>query len=291
MRLRETQREMAALLMAPPGANRRAIAAAASRIIKPNGRLSSLERLDIYSRSYWRRLLDSLAEDFPGLRAIIGEKDFERMAQAYLTERPSCSFTLRDLGSRLIQWLEKNPACLRQHRELALDMARLEWAHIVAFDGPQDPVLAPEHLLAPGPGLRVGVQPYITLLALQYPVDALRVMIRNDDDDFGTTSNAAGKRKRRSVQKLGRTRQTPLFVAVHRVDSSVYYRRLEPEEFRLLEALRAGRSVPRAIAQTFQNPARPAEEIPALLESWFAAWAQLGWLTVSLTNKKGRKSK
>ena len=82
MRLRETQREMAALLMAPLGTNRRAIAAAASRIIKPNGRLSSLERLDIYSRSYWRRLLDSLAEDFPGLRAIIGEKDFERMAQA-----------------------------------------------------------------------------------------------------------------------------------------------------------------------------------------------------------------
>ena len=54
------------------------MAAEAAQIIKPNDRLSSLERLQIYSRSYWFRILDSFTEDFPGLRAIVGEKQFER---------------------------------------------------------------------------------------------------------------------------------------------------------------------------------------------------------------------
>ena len=34
--------------------------AAASEFIKPNDRLSSFERLEIYNRQYWFRLLDCL---------------------------------------------------------------------------------------------------------------------------------------------------------------------------------------------------------------------------------------
>ena len=298
MNLLETQRSMAAALMVPLGRNSRvarkaangnSMAAEAARIIKPNDRLSSLERLEIYSRSYWFRLLDSFTDDFPGLHAIVGEKAFERLANAYLRERPSRSFTLRDLGSQLIEWLEVNPAFVRRHRALALDMARLEWAHIVAFDGPQYPVLDPEHLLEPRPGLRLGVQPYVTLLELQYPVDELRVAVRSNEEGSATASNAASHRTRRAVQKVGQARKEQIFVAVHRVNSSVYYRRLEPEEFRLLEALRDGRPVVRAIQEAFGESTRTAEEIPGLLESWFGAWAQFGWL--ALFDKKAFQKK
>src|SRR5216110_573652 len=43
-------------------------------IVKPNDRLSSVERLEIYSRSYWFRILSSLNEDFVGLRAVMGDE-------------------------------------------------------------------------------------------------------------------------------------------------------------------------------------------------------------------------
>src|SRR5260221_11348522 len=69
--------------------------------IKPNNRLTSVERLEIYSRSYWFRVLDSLHDDFPGLRAVLGQRAFHRLARAYLPACPSRSFTLRNLGSRL----------------------------------------------------------------------------------------------------------------------------------------------------------------------------------------------
>ena len=66
----------------------------AKEFIKPNSRLTSFERLEIYNRQYWFRILDSFGEDFPGLRAVVGRKRFDQIARGYLTEHPSTSFTL-----------------------------------------------------------------------------------------------------------------------------------------------------------------------------------------------------
>ena len=62
-------------------------------LVKPNSRLTSLERLEIYNRSYWSRVLDALGEDFPGVRAVVGAKRFEQIRRRYLDDCPSRSFT------------------------------------------------------------------------------------------------------------------------------------------------------------------------------------------------------
>src|SRR5471032_51602 len=77
--------------------------------IKPNDRLSSFERLEIYNKQYWFRLLDSLYEDFPGLRTLIGDERFQKMSIAYLTKYPSNTFSLRDLGDRLGKFIAQEP--------------------------------------------------------------------------------------------------------------------------------------------------------------------------------------
>lgn len=301
--LLDLQRRMAAAVMVPLTRNGRvarktatglSMAAEAARIIRPNDRMNSLERLEVYSRSYWFRLLDSFTEDFPGVRAIVGEAAFNRLAVAYLSECPSRSFTLRDLGSELMEWLEANPKSLGSRRALAFDMAQLEWAHIVAFDGPEEPMLDPEHLLTPGAGLRFGLQPYITLLELQYPVDELRVAICDNDEGSPGASNTFGNTgsPRRAIKRIAKISKKRRFVAVHRVDGSVYYRRLGLEEFRLLRELRDGLSVGRAIPKAFAESGRAPAEIPALLERWFVAWAHFGWLTVfSKSSSNSRKKK
>ena len=46
----------------------RSLQGIAESIIKPNDRLTSFERLEIYNRQYWLRLLSALAEDFEGLQ-------------------------------------------------------------------------------------------------------------------------------------------------------------------------------------------------------------------------------
>src|SRR5271169_2214963 len=104
----------------------------AEEIIKPNDRLTSFERLEIYNRQYWFRVLAALAEDFEGLRMIIGDRQFEKLSVAYVQDCPSRSFTLRNLGSRLESWLRAHPQFIAGVEDIALDMVRLEWAEIEA---------------------------------------------------------------------------------------------------------------------------------------------------------------
>jgi hypothetical protein len=299
MTLLETQRRMAAALMlpltpddliarrAPSGSTMEKEVAA---FIKPNSRLSSLERLEIYSRSYWFRILDSFRDDFPGLAAILGARGFERLARAYLADCPSRSFTLRDLGSQLEAWLERRPEFAGGNRELVRDMVRLEWAHIVAFDGPTEKVLGPEDLVELKPSLRLGLQPYISVLELDYPVDELRLKTNAACEDLRATSNVPTGRTKRGTLRTVRPARKQVFVAIHRLDLSVYYRRLTREQFRLLCALRAGCSIAVAIETAFQETAVPAGDIPELLKIWFSAWTQFGWLTPRRRTDGGSRS-
>lgn len=110
MTLLEIQQQMAADVMRPLAPGDRIatrdedgdlVRQRAAAYVKPNDRLTSVERLEIYNRQYWFRILDCLYDDFPGLRAILGERAFRRLSLAYLRDCPSESFTLRNLGSRL----------------------------------------------------------------------------------------------------------------------------------------------------------------------------------------------
>lgn len=261
---------------APDGSPMRAYAA---RFIKPNNRLTSFERLEIYNRQYWFRVLSSMIEDFPGLRAVLGDKRFEAMSKAYLVDCPSRSFTLRNLGSRLESWLRKKPKWAGTRQALALDIARLEWADIEAFDGEARPSLRPEDLsAAPGSKLKLKLQPYLQLLDLKYPVDDLLLEVRKDDEDTDFASNAFQERRtRKRVQSFAKLKPAPIFLAVHRLDDSVYFRRIEREEFLILRALRAGRTLGQAIALGFKKSSVSAGERSGSVQQWFQNWATLGW--------------
>src|SRR5207237_8217365 len=113
---------------------------------KPNDCMNSFELLEIYNRIYLFRIISSLMEDFPGLRALVGDRAFEKLATAYLYELPSESFSLRNLGLRLESWLRKNPKYTPKTPRLALDMVRLEWADIDVFDQGELPKLTAEDL-------------------------------------------------------------------------------------------------------------------------------------------------
>src|SRR5271163_2606487 len=78
-----------------------------SGYIRPNDRLDSFERLEIYNRQYWFRIINSFYEDFTALHALLGEERFYPMTIAYLETHPSRSFTLRNLGDRLESFLKK----------------------------------------------------------------------------------------------------------------------------------------------------------------------------------------
>jgi len=279
--LKDLQRRVAAAVMQPLTLGetmRRSATAEAEALIKPNDVLTSFERLEIYNRQYWFRVLSCFAEDFPGLRAIVGVRIFEKLMRAYLLACPSKSFTLRNLGSRLEEWLAANPKWTIANPRLALDMVRLEWAHIEAFDGGFEPILTPAEIETAGLELRISLQPYVRLLELAYPVDDLLIEVHDYEGETDISSNAARQSQWRTrVRHYGRPKPEPVYLAVHRADDSVYYKRLEIEAYRMLKALSEHHPLSAAIEKAFENSSMPEEDRVPSLQEWFANWAELGW--------------
>ena len=285
--LMELQRRLAAVVMQPlttqDGMRRktpegRSTKAEAEALIKPNRVLSSFERLEIYNRQYWFRVLSCFAEDFPGLRSIIGSSKFERLMRAYLNDCPSLSFTLRNLGSRLEVWLRSNPEWIAPRETLALDMVRLEWAHIEAFDGGYEPKLTLADIESAGLELPIALQPYIRLLELTYPVDDLLIEVHDEQVDSDISSNAARTRQLRNrIRRYAQPDPERIYLAVHRTDDSVYYKRLQVESFRMLKALSNQMPLDEAIDMAFFSSAMTEYERVIAIQHWFANWAELGW--------------
>lgn len=252
----------------------RPMAVVAAEFIKPNDRLTAFQRLEIYNRMYWFRVIDSFYEDCPGLRAALGERKFSRLAVAYLTKHQSSTFTLRNLGARLEDFIRAEPRWTAPRTALAREIARFEWAQTVAFDEASRPVLTPMEFARARPArFRLALQPYITLLALKHPVDSYVLAVKKRDALRGEASNATT-----SAPVAKRSRAVPLprpervWVAVHRVDNMLYYKRLEAPAFKILTALRDGATLDRAVAAGGRGVT--AEQI----QGWFALWAQFGWL-------------
>ena len=288
MNLLDIQRQMAAAVMTPltpsermrnVAPNGRSLRAVANKIIKPNDRLTSFERLEIYNRQYWFRVLSGFAEDFPGLRAVLGTRAFDKLAEAYLNDCPSRSFTMRNIGSQLETWLKKHPARTGSRYKLAIDMVRLEWAEINAFDGTRESPLTSADIAEANPAkLRLRLQPYVNLLDLRYPVDDLLLEVRKNTEELSVASNAFSERhKTKRVAAIARMRPGAIFLAVHRMGEEVYFRRLEGEEFAILSNLRDGKSLNGAIESALRNSTTPADTRPLLVQKWFQTWSTLGW--------------
>ncbi|HWB61007.1 MAG TPA: DNA-binding domain-containing protein, partial [Chthoniobacteraceae bacterium] len=256
----------------------RKMADVAAEFIKPNDRLTPFERLEIYSRSYWFRILDCFYDDFPGLRAVIGPRMFLKLAEAYLAKYPSASFTLRNLGSRLEKFLRAEPQWVGRRFDLALDVVRFEWAQVTAFD---DAALTPLHideLLGADPAkLRLGLQPYIALLELDYPVDDFILALKKHDALRAEASNAkTSAPKATRLKKVPLPRRKKTCVAVHRHENSLYYKPLTPESYALLTALRKGRTITDACERAFRN-APTNIDWSTKIKDWFQSWSSLGW--------------
>jgi hypothetical protein len=287
--LSDIQRRVAAAIMHPltrsetmprrrrDGVSNRSEAAA---FIKPNDRLSSFERLEIYNRQYWFRLYTSFEEDFPGLKAILGSAKFDRLMRDYLTDCPSQSFSLRNLGSQLESWLISHPAYLAPRTQLALDMARLEWAHIEAFDAGEDPLLDADDLAGIDEHSILRMQPCLRVLELHYPVEDLLIELRSETGSSDSSSNnASAARKTHRVRRVANLPPEDIFLVVHRHQNSVYYKRLEREDYRLLRSLLAGTPIGHAIDFAFEGSAIPEDARGPWLQQIFASWSSLGWFT------------
>jgi hypothetical protein len=281
------QREMAAAVMQPLTADEgmrtttadgRPMEAVAESFIAPNSRLTSFERLEIYNRQYWYRVLGSLAEDFPGLRAVVGGRRFDALSVEYLKDHPSRSFTLRNLGAKLPGWLAAHPERTGRRHRLAVDVAQIEWAFVEAFDSAEREPLTVEQIATLDGSSRLSLQPHLCLIALAYPADDLVLGLHKREKRQTSEAGMEHDDGETRPAKLPQLRPRRTWLAAHRVDLSVYYRRLEREEFQTLAAIREGKPLGAAIEAGFAGSRMAAQRRAERVREWFGHWAELGWI-------------
>jgi hypothetical protein len=293
MTLLELQRRMSEDVMRPLSADfqmqtttddGRSTAAIAEGYIKPNDRLSSFDRLEIYNRQYWFRVITAVAEDFPALNAVLGSEAFDELVLAYLRENPSSSFTLRNLGSRLPEWLQNHAEFTSGNHDLAMDIARLEWAYVEAFDRAAIPPVNGADFTGFDGETKLSLQPHLQLLDLKYPVDELVLAVHRETGPSDIMSNAISERRQTSEAVLPEMTRQNVYLAVHRYDNSVYYRRIDREAYQLLSSLQSGSSLGFALETAFEGGVYSLEDQTAKIQECFAHAAELGWFCITTPN-------
>ena len=133
--------------------------------------------------------------------------------------------------------------------------------------------MTPDDIADQPPGrLKLAVQPQIQLLALRYPVDDYAIAVKQNGlraDASNAVENVA--RKATPVKSVRRPKADRTYLAVHRHEGRIFYKRLEAPAYRMLLALREGKTLPRAVAAA--GPRVKAQDV----QGWFANWMQLGW--------------
>ena len=167
-------------------------------------------------------------------------------------------------------------------------MVRLEWAHIEAFDDAGEKVLGPEDLIELGPGFRAGLQPYIRLLELEYPVDKLRIQVNQASDEHEEASNAVLKQQgmARRVIRL-KPERNPISPCIGWTSPSIT-EGSPLKSFDYSTRFAKGRRSSRQFSMDSRTATAPLDEQRLNLEKWLAGWAELGWLCPPPKVKKER---
>ena len=162
---------------------------------------------------------------------------------------------MRNLGSKLAEWLAANPEYAGRRQRLAVDVARIEWAFIEAFDGAERAPLTLEQIATLMPARSLALQPHLQLIALEYAADDLVLELhdrqKREASEAGV-GHESGLEAPSSCPGCAASRPGLRRIAW---SFTVYYRRLKREEFLTLAAIRRGLPLGEALDAGIQRVA------------------------------------
>lgn len=248
------------------------------QVVTRSRALSARERLEIYSRAYFSRLLECLRHEYSVLAAALGDELFDAFALGYLREYPSQSYTLARLGDRFPDYLAATrPAGDGEPDadwpEFLIDLARLERTVNEVFDapGPERLELLDQRRMeaidpAEWPQAIVECVPSLRLMELCYPVNEYFTAVR----------------RKESPEIPG---SAPSWLAVTRRNYQVRRYSLQRSQFELLRALQGGETVNQAIARAAASSLLPDDQFANALRDWFYFWTAEGFFVAVRTGE------
>lgn len=260
----------------PEGVSGPSLRVEANARLRTVGGMSGLERLEVYNRQYWFRLITIMQEEFPCALHVIGLDAFNTWVIRFLDAHPPASPYLAEMDRGFPAFLRKRYR--GSNRAALLEAAEYDHAFSRAFDAPGgagDPVLAGAPVApsaSPKPVLPTASTKWVLAaqvrpLWLHWNFSAYRALCRGDAELTGRFP----LRRRGGADGYG--------LCVHRHENVLYEKAVTRAEFLLLGALRA----PRTLDQVFRAAQRGASprDLKAMerhVAAWFRDWTGLGWI-------------
>jgi hypothetical protein len=252
----------------PQGIEGASLRTEANARLRTVGGMSGLERLEVYNRQYWFRLITIMQEEYPCALHVIGLDVFNSWVIRYLDAHPPATPYLAEMDREFPSFLRKRYRAL--NRAQALEAVDYDKAFSRAFDGSDrfsDADAVPSGVNGSAATIKWRLSPVVTPLWLHWNFTAYRAACREDE----ALTRRIPLRPRGGRQGHG--------LCVHRHENTLYEKPVMRAEFLLLDALRT----PRTLDQVFRAAQKSAapQDVKAMerhVAAWFRDWTELGWV-------------
>lgn len=255
--------------------------AQAEVIAAGNEHLTPVEQVDIYREQFWLRHFDCLRDDFASIEHLLDEADrvadrevgitFEELARGYFAAHPSSSYTLRDLGDGMVGYL----ASTAPYRDdpFLMDLARVEWAFVEAFDGPDAASFEPSMIAGRSedewPAATLVFHPSLQRLTLSSPAHDYRIAVRRRSTKHGTPD---------ATEVPVRPAPRTCHLVVYRGSELLHCLEVDDQANAMLDELARGVALGAACERAAEASGVDIETFQSRLAGWFSEWTALGWI-------------
>lgn len=213
--------------------------------------LQNSERLGLYSRGYFLRILDCMKSDFKLLHWVLGEELFKTSVAEYIRKFPLRNYNINFIGENFPAYFEKNP--MEEHSYLK-SLAEFELNPYYCFnhfhEKPFDMKSLESVPLEAWQNAMFTFQPHLLLQESNWDLELLK-------EKFKTK---ASFEKKWIIEK-------PSYYLFYQKDEITFISNKKPPEFRTLQLLMSGKTLGE-VADELEH-----EDISSSIFEWFQSWS------------------
>ena len=234
--------------------------------------------MGVYVNAYRLRLAEFLDEDFPALRVLLGDDEFEALVEAYIDENPSRLRNARWYTTRLPEFMQESENW--SANALAIGLALFERALTDAYDAADAPAQSIETLaeFSPQDWPRLGFTFHPSLRLIEVAARVLDAYAAATADEQDEEAARADEDDEGALEDRPSDASESETIAIWRADLDPAYRQLDPDEHLALFEAMAGQSfgdICQLVA--FQNEGQSAtERLAQFLVTWFSEGLVIG---------------
>ena len=234
--------------------------------------------MGVYVNAYRLRLAEFLDEDYPALRVLLGDDDFEALVEAYIDANPSRLRNARWYTTRLPEFMQESENW--SANALAIGLALFERALTDAYDAADAPALSIETLaeFSPQDWPRLGFTFHPSLRLIDVAAGVLDAYAAATADERDEEAARSAEEDEGALEHRPMAASEGETIAIWRADLDPAYRQLDPDEYLALFEAMAGQSfgdICQLVA--FQNEGQSAtERLARFLVTWFSEGLVIG---------------